>query len=517
MPTNNNDNLIKINGEYVRFYATTNSALPNIMRNTGALIVYQDNSYNSYVRRSLYLSNNFIACGYGVSDEESRNYLEEISYLRNDGSRQLTYELNNIRENIVEVENTFAYYVKIDGGDISNTIIEIPNNGNPIKVTAKEFTRMLVPAEYDDIHITNFVGCVTYEMDSIPARYVRNINLTEPKHYYSYVHIDDDIINRKDKVIDIPFKLPIGSLVTNVKYDFISYNGSTRGFNLTQSDFINNSNYRNMFETEYEHFSKTIILDGDQKASIMDNYGIMSSTNTEFPLPFGEVSTSGTTTYKGYPLLEKETGLCVISYENAILPYTKQLGIFSYIGTGIIKYSLTNDKISNTITIYSDKWEYIDNDSTCIVSDNEYSYLYFAVPTNYDIVSCEIRRKYQRLNNTSYYIYNITGDIYEIDTYNTLNDDSDNPMNNNMYITKNTIVPCRNYYMYYNFREDDTINIKLYNIDKKHPLVSVRSGEYFNVSYIQTELNCSSYFIQDSEFNSNHWFNPSELEYIQRN
>ena len=39
---NNNlsDNLIRINGEYVKFYATTNSALPNIMRNTGAMIIY---------------------------------------------------------------------------------------------------------------------------------------------------------------------------------------------------------------------------------------------------------------------------------------------------------------------------------------------------------------------------------------------------------------------------------------------------------------------------------------------
>ena len=76
---NSSSNFIKINNEYVKFYATTNSALPEILKNTGALIVVQDNSKTdengSYIR-SLWLANNFIAEGHGFSAAEMRDYYD---------------------------------------------------------------------------------------------------------------------------------------------------------------------------------------------------------------------------------------------------------------------------------------------------------------------------------------------------------------------------------------------------------------------------------------------------------
>ena len=503
------DNLIKINGEYVRFYASTNSALPELMRNTGAMIVLQDNSYESYYRRSLYLANNFIAGGYGVKDEDARNYLEEISYLRSDGSRQLSYELNNIRENIITVENTFNAYVRLDGGDISNTLIEIPNNGNPIHVRAYEFSRMLVPAEYEDIKITNFSACVTYEMDVVTN--FNNISNSLSQKYYSYVYIDDNTINKDD--VDIKFKVPLGSLITNIKYEFISYNGSTNGFNLTQSDYVDIENIsKELRHTTIDRFSKTLILEGDEKISITEDNGVMLSNNRNFPIPFGYVTTSGSVIYNDYPLIKQEYGTSITSYENIIKEYTKSFAPFSYVGTPIIKYALTDNVLTNSLSIYNDKWNYINDNKCNIISDGEYSYIYLCVPTNYDILGCNIKRSYNRLNNTSYYIYNITGDIYEID-----NTEYDNILVKNMYITKNFVVPCRQYVMRYDIHINDEIIIDLFNIDAKNPIEKVESSEYFNQQFIQNELICSSYFIQNSEFNSNHWFNPDELYYIQRN
>ena len=75
---------IKINNEYVKFYATTNSALPNILKNTGALIVVQDNdsAFKDELGepiRSLYIAKNFISEGHGFSAYTVRDYYDSYA------------------------------------------------------------------------------------------------------------------------------------------------------------------------------------------------------------------------------------------------------------------------------------------------------------------------------------------------------------------------------------------------------------------------------------------------------
>ena len=74
------DNMIlnNINGEYVKFYYTTNSILPQTLKRTGAIIIYDNKSFhnpiNSYDTsyNSIYLGGELIMGGIGFGDIKSK-------------------------------------------------------------------------------------------------------------------------------------------------------------------------------------------------------------------------------------------------------------------------------------------------------------------------------------------------------------------------------------------------------------------------------------------------------------
>ena len=71
--------LNNINGEYVKFYYTTNSILPQTLKRTGAIVIYDNKNFhtekiNSYdlSYNSIYLGGELIIGGIGFSDLTSR-------------------------------------------------------------------------------------------------------------------------------------------------------------------------------------------------------------------------------------------------------------------------------------------------------------------------------------------------------------------------------------------------------------------------------------------------------------
>ena len=72
--------LVKIDGEYVKLYVTTNKTLPKLLKNTGSLIVYHDgvlsNTNDNTPINYLYLGNNLISSGWGLHKEVQRNDTE---------------------------------------------------------------------------------------------------------------------------------------------------------------------------------------------------------------------------------------------------------------------------------------------------------------------------------------------------------------------------------------------------------------------------------------------------------
>ena len=87
-----------------------------------------------------------------------------------------------------------------------------------------------------------------------------------------------------------------------------------------------------------------------------------------------------------------------------------------------------------------------------------------------------------------------------------------------MFIVNTTYLECRNYVIRYDFNADDIISLNLLKLHDEQPVSNKQYTDYFN-RYVTAHngVSHSSYFLQDSEFNSNHWFNPAELAYINRN
>ena len=79
---------IKIDGEYVKLYVTTNKTLPKLLKNTGSLIVYHDGLLNDKNDNTpinhLYLANNLIASGWGFHKESQRDDAEYFFNYGND-------------------------------------------------------------------------------------------------------------------------------------------------------------------------------------------------------------------------------------------------------------------------------------------------------------------------------------------------------------------------------------------------------------------------------------------------
>lgn len=104
----NSFNLIKINNEYVKFYVTTNSQLPKLMKNSGSLVVLHKDMGTDAINE-LWLGNEIIASGYGFSSSKLR---DNLGYVGN------TY--NDIFDYI---QNSYAYSLNYTGA-VNNYIIE---------------------------------------------------------------------------------------------------------------------------------------------------------------------------------------------------------------------------------------------------------------------------------------------------------------------------------------------------------------------------------------------------------
>lgn len=104
----NSFNLIKINNEYVKFYVTTNSQLPKLMKNSGSLVVLHKDLGSDAINE-LWLGNELIASGYGFSSSKLR---DDLAYVGN------TY--NDIFDYF---QNSYAYSLNYTG-DVRNYIIE---------------------------------------------------------------------------------------------------------------------------------------------------------------------------------------------------------------------------------------------------------------------------------------------------------------------------------------------------------------------------------------------------------
>ena len=137
-------------------------------------------------------------------------------------------------------------------------------------------------------------------------------------------------------------------------------------------------------------------------------------------------------------------------------------------------------------------------------SDN---YVVFAVPDNYEILHVDQMKKYSRNNVESYYEYNVTGDTYELQH----DSNSSTALLTTYYMTiPNYYCKCRYYTIKNKVLTTDKIYIRLRKKFVENDIVVNNSNSLASVG-----MGVTSYFLQDSEYNSTHWMSPAELAYIQ--
>lgn len=149
-----NNNLLKINGQYVKFYVTTNSQLPEILKNTGAFSVLHKENGNE-----LWLANEFIASGYGFTSYDllemgtyAASYFEPMSSYF---TYAYSYSLGYSGDLYTDIINRFV----TSSGDVSNTKTVIKGfDGTEYTVLIKDLYKFS-PYQYkesEELHYNGF-------------------------------------------------------------------------------------------------------------------------------------------------------------------------------------------------------------------------------------------------------------------------------------------------------------------------------------------------------------------------
>lgn len=156
------EKLLKINGEYVKFYVTTNYKLPQLLANSGAAVIYHEAPTGL---NYLYVGGELIASGYGFANMETRNKLADWSVNMDDilealreADRQLNLTIQEIQTNIIQWASDA--FVKSDGGDISKTVFT-PSTED-IEIRTKDILGLLENITYDRMKMGEVVYTVTY-------------------------------------------------------------------------------------------------------------------------------------------------------------------------------------------------------------------------------------------------------------------------------------------------------------------------------------------------------------------
>ena len=497
MSNNISTDFIKINNEYVKFYATTNTALPEILKNTGALIVVQDNDrideLNDHIR-SLYIARNFVAEGHGFSAYTVRDYYDSLGAYHTttedkEPVRELTYILNILQNGINTNSERMNDYVLTNGGFITNTYIDayVPN-GTTTQLTSKYIINLLKPAEYNDAVITHVNSYVSYQYTS-----VNNVL----NSYVAYAtNIDELNFNDKNSVRKLQYNVPRGSKITYAYLYMESTNNDTVGF-------LSNNGINDSIEHQGANYS-TLVL--SEQIHPSDDSNIIT-TDTENLYEFTAYNRgTNLNNLKKYPWLPDVN---FYSYENAIPYYTVSLGHINCNVYDVVKSCTMSNLVSiNPNDINSVNSRIYDTDSlysyTTISVDENNKYLYFSVPSNYETVHVLQTRKYTRNGKVSYYEYNVTGDTYEIEN------DQGNIINYHYKTTDNYYCECRNYCIKNKLKADDSLKLIFKKINDDNVI-----SEYTTVPNSSTLYSISDYFLQDSEYNSTHWMSPKELSFIQ--
>lgn len=359
------NDITKFNDKYLKCIVTKYKSTMgnNALGNSGSLIIYQPASGELINRNYIYLGNEFLASGYGFSDEDTQYKAEAIV---KDYDRQIKelkdtdVDLNqkiNIKFN--ELKELLELYVKTNGGNITNTVMNI--NGKVIKT--KDIILYGEEAQYKNLEILDI---------SI------KINDIETNDSVIFLPVGSYIYNIK---VNIHYKindsggikkLQVKHKLENDQTVIIDYNDTDDGYYLD-----------NELQTGYISYEKIL-----ENPLLVDRY--LENIISKFYI---HVKATPISAYKNYPGIEEMCGISIPSSGNAIRD-----NIISVIKNIDVRpqFYLHYGYTCNTID-FGDGYigakplnSFKDYDETKVILDNLFitentQYIYIAVPSLFKV------------------------------------------------------------------------------------------------------------------------------------
>lgn len=480
------NNLLNINGEYVKFYITTNSNIPYILKNSGSIVIYHDKNNAlsnglipfSYSLNYIYLGNEIIASGYGLSNIDLRNKSEEIAVNYDERQNEINTYFSEVKDDISYLYNNILTY----NGNLQYTYITTYDN----TISTDEYLFNTVNAKYKEAEIVNEKTIITYYSISDPANLYK---------FYNEIAFNVDIndystLNTVISYSNEPIKLPIGAKINSFTKEFtvklndesgIYSNNSLSYSFLSQEDCVLNPNFENI---NYKESFITLSLEEISQINLYKikyNYSpiINGLLYNQFYVKEGltylasqmNIRTIGTQNNKlsYYSYFDTKTNTNILSKENSILPHTLTLHPIIIEGCPTL-YSYQSKTQNESISFIEDGLMFggygdrtLLEDITKLQISKDTYILYFALPYN------TIIEEIYYIDYSSNCKINITGTIVDLHIQNPI---KKYPYNINQNTNgNNAAYPCYDYKFYmlkYNddvFGNDMTIYIKTSNTD----------------------------------------------------
>lgn len=383
-------NIKRFNDQYLKCIVTNYKSTMQLLKDSGSLIVYQPlNEDLNY----LYLGNELIASGYGVSTIQRR---DKLSYIADHYDDDYAYHTTYIDFSFAYttyvgdyILSYFDNYIRKDGS-VTLTTIEYHNDATDMDEEAplKDIIFTGPDAQYDDIDVTTV----------------------------SYINTDygNYKINDTNDITYLPIGANIESIVTyidaaqhdsggiaSIKYDytyFTNINHSTLTNTFIPGTAIDNAYYKIRIEHIYDDINGKYYVAQEGLNDVITNI---------------TMAINGSRQKKYYPLLE-EKGIHVHSDANIIKDHEIQLKDICVYGkhTMFYHFGTYQDDVTTlprlTYNIFMEGLNrgrlFVDNTVTFEIPANT-KYLYMIVPVGYRITELEF------LSYGDYRTYNWTGSL----------------------------------------------------------------------------------------------------------
>lgn len=278
------EKLLKINGEYVKFYVTTNSQLHKLLANSGAAVIYHESTTGI---NYLYVGGELIASGYGFESIEIRDKLDEWAREKDKTIKDLHDEDSALWQEIEDTKGDIKkwgeeLFVEKENGDVSDTILKPDLNTGDIDVEVslkmKHIMGLLENITYDRMEIGEILYTITYSNPLAPESNTNYQTFTLLQSQYKALPIGAKL--KKVEML-VAIKLNDSGAATQSKLTYYR-NDNTDG-NQVLTPIIKDVDASTNQDSNYANNIANVLLEGDITDIMNVVYGSeLSVSNNEY-------------------------------------------------------------------------------------------------------------------------------------------------------------------------------------------------------------------------------------------